>query len=81
MRKLGCLVILILIGWGVYSVMGVGGMSDEEKGRWLGQKAHRGWQHVQRMVEGAKTEWDEKQRQQKKPADLNSPEAPSSSTP
>lgn len=77
MRRLGCLVILILIGTGVYFILNARGMSDEEKGRWLGDKAHRGWQHVQKMMEGAKKEWDEsKQRERDKQRDQNSPEAP-----
>jgi|GEM_PF-3279075 len=61
MRKLGCLIFVALLALGVWLLADTGGMTDEQKGQWVGEKVHRGWQRLQRMLDGAKAGWDKSQ--------------------
>jgi hypothetical protein len=58
MKTLGCLTMIVLICVGIYFLMNLQGMDDAQKGQWLGDKAHRGWNRIQKMADNAKQGWD-----------------------
>lgn len=58
MRKLGCLIVIVLICVGGYYLLSAEGMTDEQKMQFVGEKAHRGWQEAHRMAEQARKGWD-----------------------
>ncbi len=68
MRKLGCLIVIVLICVGAYYLMSAEGTTDEQKVQLIGEKAHRGWQEVGRMAEQAKKGWDRAPDSKTKPA-------------
>ncbi len=71
MRKIGCLIVIILVCVAAYYLMSAQGMTEEQMAQFIGEKAHRGWQEVRRMAAQAKSGWD------KAPADANvKPAAP-----
>jgi len=59
MRSLGCLGLLVLIVVGIIVAVSTMGMNQEERARWVGQKAHRGWNQIKKFAEEAKQGWQQ----------------------
>jgi hypothetical protein len=58
-KKIGCLIVIILVCVGVYYFMSAEGMTEEQMVQFVGEKAHRGWQETSRMAEQARKGWNE----------------------
>jgi hypothetical protein len=58
MRKLGCFTVIVLLGVGAYFLLSTQGMTSEQKAQYVGEKAHRGWQEINKMAGQAKQGWD-----------------------
>jgi len=57
MRSIGCLIVIAIIVVGIYLLASTKDMTDQEKAQWVGEKAHRGWNRVKRLAEGAREGW------------------------
>jgi len=57
MKTLGCLVIIIIVFVGILFLTGSPGLNEEDKARIVGEKVHRGWNHVQKYVRNAQEGW------------------------
>ncbi len=57
MKTLGCLVVIIVMCVGIFYLTSSPGLSDEDKARIVGEKAHRGWNQVQKYARNARKGW------------------------
>jgi hypothetical protein len=57
MKSIGCLTVIALIALGIF-LLGKGqDMSQDEQGRYIGEKVHRGYNKIKQVVTGAKEGW------------------------
>jgi len=57
MKTIGCLVIIVLVGVGIFLLAGSQDMIHEQKAQWLGEKAHRGWNRAKKFLGAAREGW------------------------
>jgi len=58
MKKLGCLVVIILVCVGIFVfVTSSRDMTDEQKVQWVGEKSHRGWNRMRKFMQDAQEGW------------------------
>jgi hypothetical protein len=69
MRAIGCLGLIVVIGVVIYLVITTQDMTAEEKGQFIGEKAHRGWNRVKRLTDSAREGWKSAQEEGGPPPD------------
>ena len=57
MKTLGCLIVIIIVGVGIFWLTSSPSLSDEDKARIVGEKVHRGWNHVQKYARNVQKGW------------------------
>ena len=57
MKAIGCLVVVIVVIAGIFLLTSGKDMTNEQKARLVGEKAHRGWNRLQDFAREAKEGW------------------------
>ena len=57
MKAIGCLLVIILVAVGIFLLSSGGDMTGEEKARFIGEKAHRGWNRLRQFAGEAREGW------------------------
>ncbi len=72
MKSIGCLTVIALVALGIILLGRGQNISQEDQGRFIGEKVHRGYNKIKRVVEGASQGWketpDEEDEQDDEPA-------------
>ena len=64
MKSIGCLTVIALIALGIFLLSTGQNASQEDQGRFIGEKVHRGYNKLKRVVEGANQGWNEVEEEQ-----------------
>lgn len=57
MRSIGCLAVIALVCVGIFLLASSADFDEAQKGQWIGEKAHRGWNHIKKIAGGARKGW------------------------
>ena len=58
MKRIGCLLILLVLGAIVLLVLSKPeGVDEDQAAQWVGQKAHRGWNRTKGLIRSARQGW------------------------